>query len=537
MKIINSKESITKKKTKKKLSVISLFLCLILVVVTALLAIQNMRFIAVAPYTLETERVELMRQSVGIAVFILTVAALMVLVMLIKRAQSRPVPVRIRNAVLVCALIAVAVMGMWLIRDGAPAIPGDDTGICWSVAYELVNSGDTASFEPGGYLVRYPQQAGIVWLWLLLFKHFGAGETYPFYIMNLALMLLMVLFGALTVRDLEGKLNGGGRAYVAEPLFIVFTLTNLPALLYICYLYGETAQSAAMVVGAYAIARTLDEGRLNVGWLTVLLISVAVGVSLRKNTMIFVVACVIVLLIRLVREVFPWRVLLVLISVVAVAAVTPKLLSYSLYESAGVERPSDPGIPAAAFIAMGLQDEWNGPGWYNDYNRVLYEECGEDATATGREARTEILRHIEVFKNDLSYCTSFFSRKLSTQWCEPTCDALYCSLKWFGGDGPIIGYMRTEDGQQGVRDALSVRQVLILTGVMLYALSLIITLVRGRRHVMDTTSAVLMLTLLGAVAFSLIWEAKSRYVVEYLAAVIPLAAAGFGAGISDIIDH
>lgn len=528
MKIKNYKQSIIKSKTDQKLPLLSVLFLLLSVLSMALLTLQNMRYTVTAPWTFETERVEILPQQT-LPVWSIPVMAVLLtccaggLRMVQDRRQISDI---FRNTVLVLILVSAAAVGFYGLRRAMPAISNDDAGICWSVAYELMENGDTASFEPGGYLVRYPQQAGLVCLHLMLFRLFIENETQSFYLLNLFLFLITMLAGALTARFLETKGDRNRNIWCAEPLFLLFMLTGLPAWLYVGYLYGETASTAAMVVGAYGLMRFIQGRKCRLLWLLLILPAVALGVLLRKNTLIFVIACLLVLLVYWIRTVFSWQPLLCMILLMLTTVLVPHAALNWLYARADTGAQPSKGIPATAHIAMGLQDEWDGPGWYNDYNRVLFDAYGEDSAATDQAAKQEIMQRMAGFMADPGYGMDFFSRKLTSQWCEPTSDAFYCCLRWFDDQAPFLAWMRSEEGQGVLRGALSLRLGMLYVGGLLCAAVALAAAIRKHRRP-SAGMSVLFLTVLGGIAFSLLWEAKSRYCVEYLTALVPLAALGY----------
>ena len=78
------------------------------------------------------------------------------------------------------------------------------------------------------------------------------------------------------------------------------------------------------------------------------------------------------------------------------------------------------GEPFAAWVAMGLQEGPLGPGWFNQYNDILYVLHQGDGAAITAEAAEMIKARCLVFLRQPSYAAHFFGLKTLTQWCEPT---------------------------------------------------------------------------------------------------------------------
>jgi hypothetical protein len=98
-------------------------------------------------------------------------------------------------------------------------------------------------------------------------------------------------------------------------------------------------------------------------------LGLAAAVAIRKNTLIFVIACVLVWLAVFVKE---KRIhILLLLSVLISAAVSGIILPQKFYEYRA-RNIMGKGVPAVAYIAMGLQwDEGRSPGGWNGYHQSL----------------------------------------------------------------------------------------------------------------------------------------------------------------------
>jgi hypothetical protein len=438
----------------------------------------------------------------------------------------------VRNAVLaVCCVLLGTVCVLWIRLLQMPLL-SDDSGICYSAAL-AVRDGDYAAFlYPGGYLSLYPQQFGMIAMNLLSFAIGGEGAYVPFRYLNAAMLTGAYAAGALLVRRLEARYadrRGSYRTWFAEPLWLLLGLLNLPAIWYVNYLYGEIASLSAMLIATWALAEYAQSRHMR--WLLPAALAVCVGVLLRKNTIIFVIAAGIALLLHALLK-KQWK-SLVIAAVLAVCSFLPlSLLQAYAARDTGVE-VSD-GIPPQLFIAMGRMDDWIGPGWYNDYNAAVYRSMDGDAEMAALVGSEKIREQSAGFRADPAYARDFYLRKVASQWAEPSYDGFYCCLHcdsaadpdFIGWINEVVGGSKTERTWR----LLDLYQALIYLGIFLgslFALGDCIGKVRRREGETDFLLLIPWITLIGGFLFSILWEAKSRYIIEYVTLLIPVACMGY----------
>ena len=448
------------------------------------------------------------------------------------RGTSAEVPLRTRNILLaVCtALLGVLSIG-WVLLLRGPVTP-DDTGTCYSLALSVYHEGLEQYMMPGGYLERYPHQYGVVSMDLLSFALGGEGNVLPFRLFNVLMLLCAYAAGAGLVRILErryAEAHGQRVSYFAEPLWLILGLLNLPSVWYVNYLYGEIASLAAMLITSWALASYARDGRLR--FLIPAAASVVLGVLLRKNTIIFLLAASIALLLHALLK-KQWKSLLVIAVLWLCATLPMKGLQILYSQKTGV--PISEGIPMELFIVMGVSDEYRGPGWYTDYTVAVYNQNGYDPQVSREIARENLRETAALFRADPALAKDFYLRKTISQWTDPTYEGLFYCMYYDPGLDPRIAHFLTElaGGAYTYRvlKGLEGYQLVVYAGIFLCALlSLADTLRKWIRGSGETEVLLLIpwITLIGGFLFTLLWEAKSRYTIEYVYLLTPMACMGY----------
>ena len=80
------------------------------------------------------------------------------------------------------------------------------------------------------------------------------------------------------------------------------------------------------------------------------------------------------------------------------------------------------------------------PGWYNGIALNDYKNAGLDAKAANAQAWTNIKSRMNYFGKNTNYMIDFFSKKIISQWNEPTYESIWVSkvkshaneLNWIG---------------------------------------------------------------------------------------------------------
>lgn len=178
-------------------------------------------------------------------------------------------------------------------------------------------------------------------------------------------MVLSAFYGAFS--DLRLVVKKSFSSVRTSLLWCILMSLCFPYFFHINNMYGEIPSIALSLFTLWMLL----EYSAKPSWLKLLSagLGLAAAVAIRKNTLIFVIACVLVWLAVFVKE---KRIhILLLLSVLISAAVSGIILPQKFYEYRA-RNIMGKGVPAVAYIAMGLQwDEGRSPGGWNGYHQSL----------------------------------------------------------------------------------------------------------------------------------------------------------------------
>lgn len=116
----------------------------------------------------------------------------------------------------------------------------------------------------------------------------------------------------------------------------------------------------------------------------------------------------------------------------------------------------------------------------------------------------------------------FYKEKIQEQWNEPTFCSLVMTATFEQPPTGMVEKLYYGEWQQNYRDYTNRYLTVLYLGVILYC---VIGLVQKR----DILQCLLLIGVIGGFLFSILWEAKSRYVLPYIVLLIPYMALGLSA--------
>ncbi len=407
-------------------------------------------------------------------------------------------------------LAVIAAMGVFWVLS-VKAVPREDQ-LFIQQSLEAFLNGDKAPFMPDGYIGIYPHQTGYMWFSLIVAKIFGLYNYTALQLINVAALVLF--YESLTrLCDLfQFKKHVGIMILVAGILFY-------PLIIYTSFVYGNVlglAFATASIWRAFCVDSDRSRPVLNYILSAVLM---ALAVQCKKNYLIFAIGLIIWLFVKACAD--KKKQTFIALAGIVLAVILGMRLPIALTEwRSGCKL--DSGIPATAFIAMGLQESERAPGWYNEYTKDLTFSTEHDHKAQVQIAKQDIKESLNRFKSDPKYAFVFFLNKTKSQWSNPTFQSVW--VNQFVGD--------TETQPKWVQSFLSfdnvmihVRYLSILTFIIFFGALLYIPLsVREDRY---TESLILLMIVIGGFIFHTFWEGKSEYTISYFVLLIPYCCAGY----------
>lgn len=371
-----------------------------------------------------------------------------------------------------------------------------------------------SDFDRGEYLFVFPFQTGTVTYFRLLTYVFGENHYVAFQLVNcLWIAMAYWLFAKIA------RILWGGDRQACEAGTALAGLLFAPYLLYATFLYGTVVGMAFALLSFYMMLCCERDAR----WWQFFLCGLSMGIAtvVKSNYMIFMIAQILCLLLRAwtdrrdgMRRIVR-RLALILVLLVFFAAGRWSVDAYVRAVNQGNEVK---GIPMTAWVAMGLQDGKAAPGWYNGYNNGVFIENDFDYDRTSDAVMAEIERIVRGYPENLRTSVSFFVKKISSQWNNPTFQSLWILEEREGRGG--LAWLLHGKGRYAYTFWVNLMHTWMLAGVFLYAV------LRRRKH--SVSELLLPLTFVGGFVFHIFWEAEGLYAILYIPLLLPMCICGYG---------
>ena len=541
---------------------------------------------------------------------------------------------KFRRGLLVFTLTFVFGLGILLILFGR-TVPAADALSVYNAAAEWI-LGNTDIIHPTvSYLSYYPQQIGLMAFLELLLRIWNlTGLSVPAWHF-IKLVYVCLLCGAVWFQYLSLQYLWPENYKKISCCYLVLVCCNLPMIMYSSFVYGEIPSFAALSVGCYLLLRLLggvspggssrdnvspgDSYRDNVspggsyrdnvspggssrdcvsrsdapsvsahgpaphllcrmfftGFGSILFLTLSV--MLRKNSLIPVIAVLLVLLFEALRFGRSVRSRLCLLGIAVCLAVTSvgilPLVQKCYEKKAGNTLSS--GVTAMSYLAMGMQEASRGCGWYNGFNIDTYDTAGMDTALANEISRLVIDERLAYFREHPGYTADFYLHKHLSQWADGTYASRQATLATYGGRSAFFKEVYEGSLSGGYIEWCNAWQNVLYLGVLVFCID---SLKKRRKskvvgHMADQTAGhtagctadhmadqldadqlgadrhgadrlgtdrlyvyVGLIAVLGGFLFHTFWEANSRYIFSYSLLLMPYCGAGVYTGICRIRD-
>lgn len=531
---------------------------------------------------------------------------------------------KFRRGLLVFTLTFVFVLGILLILFGR-TVPAADALSVYNAAAEWI-LGNTDIIHPTvSYLSYYPQQIGLMAFLELLLRIWNlTGLSVPAWHF-IKLVYVCLLCGAIWFQYLSLQYLWPENYKKISCCYLVLVCCNLPMIMYSSFVYGEIPSFVALSVGCYLLLRLLGsvspDGsyRDNVsrndapsvtahgsaphmlcriiftGFGSILFLTLSV--MLRKNSLIPIIAVLLVLLFEALRFGRSFRSRLCLLGIAVCLAVTSvgilPLVQKCYEKKAGNTLSS--GVTAMSYLAMGMQEASRGCGWYNGFNIDTYDTAGMDTGLANEISRLAIDERLTYFREHPGYTADFYLHKHLSQWADGTYASRQATLATYGGRSAFFKEVYEGSLSGGYIEWCNAWQNVLYLGVLVFCIG---SLKKCRKskvvgHMTDQTAGhtagctadhmadqlnadrhgadrhgadrlgadrlgadwhgtdrlgadwhgadrlyvyVGLIAVLGGFLFHTFWEANSRYIFSYSLLLMPYCGAGVYTGICRIRD-
>ncbi len=426
-------------------------------------------------------------------------------------------------------IIPLVLLGSFMIQLAIififPRQPTDDSQTVLGLAMSMLYNGDYSTFQSGGYLHMFPFNYSIV-LYLEALLAIFPDNYIVIKLFNILFMLLTTCMIYLIYKQLNPQRPS--RDYGV----LVFAATFIPALFMNNLIYNDVVGTSLLISGFYFALRFMREQRIK--YIVFAAILLALGNYLRGIGVIFLIAIVITLLLRL-RSI-GWKKLLLSFVILGALFNVPSWTQNAWLQASGKVSGSVTAnsAPVYMWLNMGINLQRFG-FWDNMESYMIYQ----------READYKKAESAELYKQSIE-------QKLSEATPQQLAEMYYKKLIWTWTEGTyqLERYGIGTDGtaQDGLRMRgimgsysytnpitelfagnspyrLGVLWIAYTVSFLMYVFILIrlITSFRAKRY----EEVSLVLVILGFIGFYLLWEIKSRYVFPVYPLLIVLSYMGF----------
>ena len=405
----------------------------------------------------------------------------------------------------VSAVIMYALAVFWIFS--ARALPQSDAEflIGYAEAINLKEVGPGA-MGPDDYLIYFPYQYGFVTFLRVLMYIFGADNYIAFMCVTALSLPVIAFFGTAVITEIAPEKLRGRSAFffaVAAPLF-------LPLYFYSSFVYGDLPFAAISLACIYYALRMVRKPSVLTGVFFVL--SCFFNYLFKSNALIVCVALFIFFFVKLFdkakRKI---AALLIILTVVGILGVT--VTNKAMYDR--LNPNGYDAIPMSASIAMGLNDDNGNAGWCNFYHQIIFVENDYDAARTSEVAWGRVRYALTDYIKHPVKGISFFYRKINLQWNTPMFQAL-AMINSHDEElqAPFARHIYDDFVTQWrINSFLKAYQIFVY---------FIITAVLWIKRKKESTLGAYLpgIAIFGSFLFSIIWEAKTRYIMPTFVMII-----------------
>ena len=421
-----------------------------------------------------------------------------------------------QEKICLCMLIVTSViafiLGVFYVCKNPYYPVGDQINTTAFAAY--CRDGNFSMLSIGGYVGMYQQQKGLAILYEILFTLFGDFNYRPAKILHVVWWILTILAG-------YGFLKLNTDRPVFRMLYCVMMLGCFPLLFYLPYIYGDVLSISFGIILFYGVAAYEHSGQKRY----IALASFAAGLAVlaRKNTWIVLVAvAVYVLLVSLRKK--KVRYLMAGTAILLTAALSVKAVDVIYEVRSGY--PSGVGIPSILWVAMGLQETEGRAGVYNRYQQATFTDYDCQQELAAQQGKEYIRERLEEFSQDPGMAFNFFKNKVEGQWIEPMYAALESTESFEEGAelSPVLESLYYGELGRTIWKLTNYYQsILYLAGLMALVM---LGILWWKKKEVPISLWLPWIAVFGGFLFSILWEAKSRYVFPYCVFMILYAPEG-----------
>lgn len=409
------------------------------------------------------------------------------------------------NIVIGVIMVFSLFIGIYWIRHIYSKPMADSYSICEAAVN--IRNGNYSDFIKNGYMSIYPHQLGMLTLMRVIFKFFGLNNWYVFQYLNAFAVPFIILSGTKITYEIT-------KSRRAEIIALLMLFLFSPLYFYTSYTYNDELSLALMLMSTWCILIFIRKPKIIIGIFAIMFMSVAV--LLRHNSFIALIAAVIILtIVAITRK--KWENICLAAGMIFVCSITIWGNS-KIYEK--YYTPDAFALPKTAYVAMGQLESELGPGWYGMYFIHVILKSQGDVEKERELIHNDIIYRSKYFLEHPKYTLNFYTRKINSQWNVPLYQGIAMNNCF---EKPYEGAVKLMYSDTILRKSVEEYCNIFHLAVMIMTLIYIIILTANKKGI---EKYILYVAVLGGFLFSILWEAKARYVFPYFVMLIPYTSAG-----------
>lgn len=351
------------------------------------------------------------------------------------------------------------------------------------------------------YMQAYHQQISLAFVFSMFFRIIHFDEIGILRALNVIGNILIVF----AIYKINNQLSKEYKTNKVLLLTLLLTFISLPMLS--TFIYGDIPSLALCLLSVYFMMRYTESKKIKYPIFASVFTMIAY--MMRMNSLIFIIATVIYLLLNLFKGISKksWKenlINLLIIAMYAIISIIPTILVQNYYLNK-YDMDKNKAYPNISYFLMAMEESWRGNGWYN-------EDIGEPALRRlgdiKEEYKERIKQRLTYFSENIGYTFNFYTKKIASMWTENTYSAVRSNLT------------KDNDPIENITEPVTFYQKTLL---IITCICSLIVLIQNRKN-LSLNILFLVTIFIGGFAFHILWEAKSRYIVPYIVALIPIAS-------------
>lgn len=414
----------------------------------------------------------------------------------------------IRQALFITAIVVFIVANIAWIILVRPGIVGDQIHAC-NLAQTFYNNNleeylpnlTYAGIPLRDYMQAYHQQISLAFVFSLFFRLIHWDFIGALRVLNVIsnALIVVALFKIGEHLSKKYKIN---KVLLLTLILTFFSLTMLST-----FIYGDSLSLALCLFSIYFMMKYTETKKIQYPIFASIFTMIAY--MARMNSLIFIIATVIYMLLNLIKEFskIEWRksaINLAIILMYIVISIVPSGIVKSYYLNK-YDMDKTKEYPNISYFLMAMEESWRGCGWYNE---DIGEPALKDPIGKKEEYKERIKERLTYFVQNPGKAFDFYLKKVTSMWAENTYAAIRSNT------------VKEDDPLENMYEPLAFYQKALL---ILTCVCSLVVLIQNRKNL--SLELIFLLTVfIGGFSFHILWEAKSRYIIPYIVVLIPLAS-------------